>query len=442
MKSTTLIRTAKHTTKFSNNGKLEVLSAFLDEYDLAVQFYVDYFWSSKIDWTLKDGSVKCLDISNQQFDLPSFISTVGNEPSNTPNLSSRVLKSASSQALGIVSSIIAKRNRLAFKLNVVTARGDLKRTVKLQEQLDEFTLTKPTVDIKVANLDSNTVEFIKINKKTDEKFKEFDGFLKITSMLRTFGAIEIPVKFHRQIKNLENRGYTQKTSWFVSRDSVSSLWERDKVSVKTTGRKVGADQGIKTCLTLSDGQVTTSCNHGHSIESIMRRISKCKKGSKGFKRAQDHRTNYINWSIKQLNLTDVNEIGYENVINIRKGKNVSNFMKSWTFTTIRTAVERRCEEEGVLLTEQGSIYRSQRCSSCGFVHKKNRIKKEFKCTSCGHHLDADLNGALNHEAELVSIPYALMSMKLNATGFYWLESGLYDLHGEEITVPQQQNYKP
>lgn len=436
MKSLTLIRTAKHTTKFSNKGKLEVLSAFLDEYNLAVQFYVDYFWSSKIEWALKDGSVKCLDISNNQFDLPNFISTVGNEPTNTPNLSSRIFKSASNQALGIVSSIISKRNKLEFKLNVATAKGDLTRTAKLQEELDGFIVTKPTANIKVANLDSNTVEFIEINKKTDSKFKEFDGFLKIGSMIKTFGAIEIPVKFHRQIKNLQKRGYTQKTSWFVSRTDVMSLWERTKVDKKQNGRKVGADQGIKTCLTLSDGQITTNCNHGHSIESIMRKISKCKKGSKGFERAQDHRTNYVNWSIKQLNLTDVNEIGYENVINIRKGKNSSRLMSAWTFTTIRTAVERRCEEEGVLLTEQGSIYRSQRCSSCGFVHKKNRNKKEFKCTSCGHHLDADLNGALNHEAELNSIPYALMSMKLNMIGFYWLESGLYDLHGEEITVPQ------
>ena len=439
MKSTTLIRTAKHTTKFSNTGKLNVLSAFLDEYDLAVKYYVDYFWNSKIEWLTKDGSTKRLDITNKQFDLPNFISTVGNEPRDTPNLSARILKSASSQALGIVASIITKRNKLAFKLSVAIAKGDLKRSVKLQEELDSFCLTKPIVNIKVANLDSNTVEFIEINKKTDSQFKEFDGFLKIVSMATTFGYIEIPVKFHRQIKNLQKRGYTQKTSWFVSRDDVSSLWEREKKQTKANGRKVGADQGIKTCLTLSDGQITSNCNHGHSIESIMRKISKRKKGSKGFKKAQDHRKNYINWSIKQLNLDDVKEIGYENVVNIRKGKNTSRLMSAWTFTTIRTAVERRCEEEGVLLSEQGSIYRSQRCSNCGFVHKKNRNKKEFKCTSCGHHLDADLNGALNHEAELNPIPYALMSMKLNMTGFYWLESGLYDLHGEEITVPQQQN---
>lgn len=438
MKSTTLIRTAQHTTKFSNTGKLDVLRTFLSEYQLAVQYYVDYFWTTKVEWSLNDGSTKTLDVANEKFDLPNFISTTDNEPKNTPNLSSRIIKSAAGQALGIVGSVIAKRNKLAFKLNVATAKGDLQRVTKLREQLDKFKLTKPDAKITTANLDSNTLEFIVVDEN-GESFKEFNGFLKITSMSKTLGFIEIPVKFHRQVKNLQKRGYIQKTTWFVSIDKVCSTWEKPKSTKKTSGRKVGADQGIKTCLTLSDGQSTSKCNHGHSLESIMQKLSRCKKGSNGFKRAQEHRTNYINWSIKQLNLDDINEIGYENVKNIRYKQNTSNFMKSWTFTTIRTAVERRCDEEGVLLTQQSSIYRSQRCSSCGFVHKKSRNKKQFTCTQCGHCLDADLNGALNHEVELPDIPYILLSRKLNVSGFYWLESGLYSIDGEEITVPQQES---
>ena len=416
-----------------------MLRTFMSEYELAVQHYVDYFWTTKVEWIASDQSIKTLDVANEKFDLPNFISTVGIEPKNTSNLSAKMFKSAAGQALGIVGSVIAKRNKLAFKLNVATSKGDIKRATTLQEELEKFKLTKPDATVTTANLDSNTLEFIEINKKTDDKFREFDGFLKITSMSKTLGFIEIPVKFHRQVKNLKKRGYKQKTTWFISLDKVCSTWEKLLPSKKQSGRKVGADQGIKTCLTLSDGQITSNCNHGHSLESIMQKLSRCKKGSKGFNRAQDHRKNYINWSIKQLNLDDISEIGYENVINIRKGKNQSNFMKSWTFTTIRTAVERICEETGVQLTQQSSIYRSQRCSSCGFVHKKSRNKKQFTCTQCGHCLDADLNGALNHEVDLPDIPYVLLSRKLNISGFYWLESGLYSIDGEAITVPQQEN---
>ena len=438
MKSKTLIRTTQHTTKFSNPGKLDVLRTLLSEYQLAVKHYVDYFWTTKVEWIASDQSIKTLDVANEKFDLPNFISTTDNEPKNTPCLSSRIIKSAAGQALGIVGSVIAKRNKLAFKLNVATAKGDLNRVAKLQEELEKFKLTKPDAKITTANLDSNTLEFIAVDDN-GESFKEFDGFLKITSMSKTLGFIEIPVKFHRQVKNLKKRGYKQKTTWFISLDKVCSTWEKLLPSKKQSGRKVGADQGIKTCLTLSDGQTTSNCNHGHSLESIMQKLSRCKKGSKNFADAQEHRKNYINWSIKQLNLDDISEIGYENVKNIRYKQNTSNFMKSWTFTTIRTAVERRCEEAGVQLTHQGSIYRSQRCSSCGFVHKKSRNKKQFTCTQCEHCLDADLNGALNHEVDLVDIPYVLMSRKLNTSGFYWLESGMYSIDGEAITVPQQEN---
>ena len=44
---------------------------------------------------------------------------------------------------------------------------------------------------------------------------------------------------------------------------------------------------------------------------------------------------------------------------------------------------------------------------------------------------------MNHECELNPIPFSLLSKKLNNVGFYWLESGLFDLLGVEITVPQQ-----
>ena len=85
-----LIRTTQHTTKFANQCKLDVLRTFLYEYNLAVQYYVEYLWSNNVSWKSKDGSEKCLDINSNCFDIPSFISTVGNEPTNTPNLSANL----------------------------------------------------------------------------------------------------------------------------------------------------------------------------------------------------------------------------------------------------------------------------------------------------------------------------------------------------------------
>ena len=57
------------------------------------------------------------------------------------------------------------------------------------------------------------------------------------------------------------------------------------------------------------------------------------------------------------------------------------------------------------------------------------------CRSCGEILDADLNGALNHEADIPPIPFSFSRLQLNKSGFFWLETGLFDSAGQELTVP-------
>ena len=437
MASKSLIRTAQHSTKFANPGKLDTLRVFLNEYQQAVRFYVDHLWDVGTSWVSNKGDNKVLDISNDKFDIPPFISTT-NLYLDLPSLSAKMHKSASGQAIGIVSSVVARIRRTSFRLSVAIATGNVSKAAELQLKLDKLKRAKPDANIRHANLDSNTVDFITSNRDGVE-FKQFDGFLRIVSMSKTLGYIEIPIKFHRHTNNLKKRGYRRKTTWVVRIDSVCSTWERPVEPIKASGHKVGADQGVKTCLTLSDGQVTGICPHGHTLESIMHKVTRCQRGSKGFARAQKHRANHINFAVKQLNMSDINEIGFERVHNIRHGKNTSKLLKAWTYTIIKTAIVRRCDEAGVQFSEQSSIYRSQRCSSCGFVHKKSRKGKDFTCTACGHHLDADLNGAINHEIDLPDIPFSLMSMKLNISGFYWLKTGMFDVHGEEITIPQQQN---
>jgi hypothetical protein len=416
----TQTKTAKHSTKFANIGKLDCLRSFLVEYENAVKFYINYAWRTKIEF---DGRV--LDVAAGLYDCPKFISTVGNEPPNTL-MSSRALKCASGQALGIIKSITAKIRKLEFKISVELAKGN--STDKLVKKLTEMTFSKPEVENIKPNLNSLCVDF-------HAAHGEFDGFLTLKSLGKTFGQIHIPVKFHRQSNKLKQHGFSQKTSWVIGNDSVSSIWERQAPAKKDKGIKVGADQGLKTCISLSDGQATGVDNHGHSLELIIRRLVRCVKGSNGYKRAQRHRTNYINWSINQLNFDDISEIGYEDVKDIRKGKNSSALMKGWTYTEIASKMEDRCASEGVLLTKQGSIYRSQRCYSCGYVHNKNRNKKLFSCLHCGHTDDADLNGAKNHSVDIDSIPFDVMCLGLNKTGFFWKETGLFGASGEEITVP-------
>ena len=39
-------------------------------------------------------------------------------------------------------------------------------------------------------------------------------------------------------------------------------------------------------------------------------------------------------------------------------------------------------------------YTSQQCSACGYISPSNRNKEKFLCESCGHHADADVDGAV------------------------------------------------
>ena len=152
-----------------------------------------------------------------------------------------------------------------------------------------------------------------------------------------------------------------------------------------------------------------------------------KKGSKSFKRTQSHRKNFINWSINQLNFTNVKEIRLEKIWNIGYKSRTSRMMSHWTNTLIRDKIENKCEEEGIRLIHQSSTYRSQRCSGCGVVRKSNRKGKIYSCKHCLLEMDADLNASLNHIVNLPEIPYDLLKLQMNrGDGFYWLESGFYE----------------
>ena len=164
-------------------------------------------------------------------------------------------------------------------------------------------------------------------------------------------------------------------------------------------------------------------------------MSRRKKGSKGFKRAQDHRKNFVEWSINQLDLSGIKEMRLEEIKNIRYKTSSSRKMSHWCNTLIRDKLLSRCEDKEVLCVLQSSTYRSQRCSQCGLVRKSHRKKKVYSCKNCGLELDADHNASLNHQHDLPDVPYDLRRLNLNRSGFFWNSEGFFSLTGEEFAVP-------
>jgi transposase len=163
-------------------------------------------------------------------------------------------------------------------------------------------------------------------------------------------------------------------------------------------------------------------------------LSRKKKGSKNFLQAQQHRQNYINWSINQINFSGVKILRIEQMKDLRRGKASSRKMSHWTYTLIFDKLRRKSLEKDVLLEEVNPTYTSQRCSNCGWTQKANRKGKKFKCKLCGFATDADFNASLNiANSELEAIPKQMRLEQRNRIGFYWNPS--VSPQDEEPIVP-------
>jgi len=267
----------------------------------------------------------------------------------------------------------------------------------------------------------------------------FEGFAKIKS-LGKFASVTLPIYKSSQYNKWKNRGSKLCLSIKIFKKNFQLTWDWERDPSPAGEKVVGLDQGLKTVVTLSDGQSTPNqCPHGHSLESVIDKLARKKKDSKGFKKAQTHRKNFTHWSINQLNFSGLKEVRLEKVVNIRKGRSCSRKMSHWSNPEIRDKIKRRCEELEVPVIEQSCAYRSQRCSACGIVRKANRKGKFYTCKGCKWECDADLNAALNHESDLPDIPFSLLGKKLNlGDGFLWKSDGIFRLDGSELIVPVDQ----
>ena len=426
-----MIRTTNHTFhKWANTGKIDKLNLFLIECHKTAQIYLDYLWDNKIDYTIKD-KPQFFDIKNDDLDIPSMLSNVdieskiGSNIFNDNPLSGRVRKCILTQVCGILGASCEKQRKRLFVFNSLCEEGFYNE--KLYEKIQQNIPVKP-------NIENINFEFNSIccDYEKSENSTSFNGYIQLSSLGKGFGKIRIPIKFHRM--NKKYKDWEMKPSFLIGKDFINIRWEKKEPELRTEGKTLGADQGAKTVISLSDRQVSSPNKDGYDLNKVMDIMSRKRKGSKAFRKAQAHRKNIIHWSINQLNLDGIKEIKLEEVINIGYKNPMGRKMSHWTNTIIRDKLIDRGLLLGVQVVLQSSTYRSQRCSNCGLVHKSNRKGKYYCCSNCGFEEDADYNASLNHEATLHDIPVCLRRLNLNRTGFFWKEDGFYDLDGVQFTV--------
>ena len=419
-----------------NTGKADCISAFISAYHSAVQFYINYLWNNRIEYKIKDVQKifdRKLDILN---DCPSFISTT--DIAFETILSARALKSASTQACGMVKGALEKRKQLLFKRKELISNGLRIRHINRLISKESPLLPKPEVIYPELNSICASVSPATTAKSNYivELYSLFSrNALKANSSLRK--KLYIPFNLTKHAAKLKNKSNSKLLAGIqISADKIYLRYELTTPPKKTKGHVVGADQGIEAVLHLSDNQITTKCIHGHDLNSITDKIARRQKSSRGMKAAKQHRDNYIRWSVKQLKTDHIKELRLEKLSNFREKKNISKKLFYMAEPLIRAAVITHFQEAGVQIVEEESYYMSQRCSDCGFVSRKNRrTRKLFVCQRCGFRADADYNSSCNHEQMLPSVKEIFRLMSGKNREFFWKAEGLFDPDGAEFAVP-------
>jgi len=387
-----MIKSSKVSLKFTNESKRQTIASIVCEYRNVMKKTIDFYWEYE---TLP------------KFAEKDFTATVDSW------LSARMIQCATKQAIAIVKGTQTKQKKRMCVINKLEKENSIEKANKLRKVYERNMPTKPVLDNVNLELDSRFV-VIELENNTS-----FDGYITLQSIGSKI-KIELPFKRHKHFNGLLTRGIL-KNSIRLNEKEITMLFEIEPT--RNNGTEIlGIDIGAKTLISCSDSQVSKIDNHGHDLDSIMKKLSRQRKGSKAFGRTQEHRTNYVNWAINQLNLSNCKELKIENIKDMRKGKTSSRFLSHFTYPEIFDKIEAKCEELDVLVTHITPTYTSQRCSVCGWTKKANRKVKVFDCDKCGHLDDADLNAAKNIASPLRAITPNLRRKQRNRTGFYWLTS--------------------
>jgi len=313
-----MIRSCNHSIHFLNPDKRKSYDSFLNEYRRISSIIGNSIWNN---------GYKTFNTSSDNLNLPKYLDY--NDFKLDTWLSARTLSSIVTQLSGIIRGAVKVRKGKLFILNKL--KEEHKPYENLLNVLDKTPLTIP--------------DFIRINPELSSKNidfqngNHFDLFVAVKCI--GINKITIPIKKHRLDIKWQKRG---KLLGPVCLTDKNVTFRYDVEPEDNQGTKVvGGDQGKTDVLNLSDKQVTQKVDiHNHSLDSILDKLSKRKKGTKAFKRTARQRKNFINWSINQLNFSDIKELKLEEIINITYKKNVGSKMSHWTNTIIRDKVMRKC----------------------------------------------------------------------------------------------------
>ena len=325
-KSSKFRRSTRTSLKFANDSKLKTLDAMVDEYNLLLNKFIEYYWAMDSDSLPKYCSAP---------DYNLFPSTLG----------SFLTQCAGKQALGVVRGTVAKQKQRLFKYRELLGAEKFKQARKLKRLIDETAVSCPTFDGPVPMEVGGNRGAFKIDLDSETLF---DGWLTFT-----FQKLDLPFKRTKHFNELVRRGGRLSLGARVSKTEVSFCFTFDRVE-KTEGEVLGIDIGVKNVVTCSDGQQSEL----DELTKVLKKLNRRKLGSRRFRQTLQERDNLVNRAIKKLDLDGVREVRREDIKYLRKGKKTSKLLKHWTYADVLTKLDRYCEERNVSVTRVPPAYTS------------------------------------------------------------------------------------
>ena len=179
------------------------------------------------------------------------------------------------------------------------------------------------------------------------------------------------------------------------------------VSVETTQStatgSVGIDLGCKTTATTSDGDKLNG-RHYRSLEQKLGKAQRARNKkrlraihAKIRNQRADGQHKFTRKLVNENAAIFVGNVSSKGLIKTKMAKSVLD--ASWS--QLKTMLEYKCQQAGVVFDEVNEAYTSQACSCCGCISHdspKGRAGlgiREWACTECGTLHDRDINAAKN-----------------------------------------------
>lgn len=280
------------------------------------------------------------------------------------------------------------------------------RAIKAQvEQCKESgkKYVRPKMNPSFIELNEDIATFIPIKKNN---LKEFDGLIKLSSTGKK--AIFIPykeTKFSNKLSNI-----------FEKRNKTIQLGSTLNISYSSPQpKKEDNGEVVSIDLNCSDDLISTSTREhfGTEIRSYINSLNNKKQYSNGWYQSQRALYHYIDKTINDffnahpkmvwLIMENLKSVKNKMKVNGKLNKFSRKVIGNWYYAYVIKKLEERCNLNCIHFRKLPSFYLSQKCSSCGFVSKKNRTStSRFHCvgdkpdgTPCNHSDHSGFNSCDN-----------------------------------------------